>query len=119
MKTLFQIGFGVLLGGFILLFCMANDDWVIIRLPRAPWHAEPSFPFFETQIFVLILAGFGAGILSSLFPAYFFRRRRKSRELEKDRKIAALEIELAKANRLLAATAQKPGENTPAKRGAQ
>lgn len=109
MKTAFQISFGVLLGVFVLLFCMANDDWVVIHLPLAPWNTEPSFPIFETRVFALMLACFAAGIVLSLFLGYFLRVRRRRRDVEKDRKIRALEVELEKANRLIARTTTAPG----------
>ena len=108
MKTLIQIAIGVILGGFVLLFCMANDEWVVVHLPRLPWDSEPSVPVFEARVFSLMLASVGAGIVISLFIGYFLRLRRKGRELEKDRKIKALEQELQKAGRLMAATSGKP-----------
>ena len=112
MRTVLQISAGVLLGIFVLLFCMANDEWIVIHLPRAPWNAEPSFPAFETRVFALMLACFIAGILLSLFLAYFLGVRRRRQMLERDRKISALELELQKANRLMARTAQSSDDNT-------
>jgi hypothetical protein len=106
MKTILQIGFGVILGGFVLLFCMANDDWVIIRMPLAPWNIKPSIPVFETRLFALMLACFGAGILLTVFFVYFLKILHRGGQLERDRKIAQLENELTKANRLLAATSK-------------
>lgn len=113
MKTAFQISLGVLLGVFVLLFCMANDDWIVIHLPLAPWNTEPSFPVFETRVFALMLACFAGGLVLSLFLAYFLKVRRRRRELEKDRKISALEIELEKANRLIARTTTAPSRTAP------
>ena len=111
MRTLIQIAIGVLLGGFVLLFCMANDEWVVVHLPRLPWDSEPSVPVFEARVFALMLASVGAGVVCSLFVGYFLRRRRKRREAEKDRKIIALEQELQKSNRLIAATSGKPADD--------
>jgi hypothetical protein len=117
MKTILQIGFGVLLGGFVLLFCMANDDWVVIHLPLAPWNVKPSIPVFETRLFALMLACFGTGIFLSVFFVYFLKMMQRTGQLEKDRKIAALENELAKANRLLSATSKNMADDKNGSKG--
>ena len=119
MRTLIQIAIGVILGGFVLLFCMANDDWIVVHLPRLPWDSEPSVPIFEARVFVLMLASVGAGIVVSLFIGYFLRRRRRRREAEKDRKISALERELQKSNRLIAATSGKPAADADSDGGSK
>jgi hypothetical protein len=113
MRTAIQITFGVLLGGFILLFCMANDDWVVIHLPLAPWDAEPSFPIFEARVFALMLACLAVGLCLCFFLSFFLRVKRRNRDLEKEQKFAALEKELEKANRFIAATTKKSGGDAP------
>ena len=105
MRTIIQISIGVLLGVFVLLFCMANDDWVVIHLPLAPWSEKPSLPVFETRVFALMWACFFAGIVLCAFLGSLLRVRRLRRDAEKDRKMKSLEIELEKANRLIARTA--------------
>jgi hypothetical protein len=114
MRAVLQIGFGVMLGGFVLLFCMANDDWVVIHMPLAPWNADPSVPVFETRLFALMLTCLGAGILVTAFFVYFLKMFQRTGQLEKEKKIAALENELAKANRLLAATSKNLGDDKTA-----
>lgn len=113
MKTTLQIIAGVLLGGFILLFFAANNDWIVIRMPSAPWHTEPSFPIFETRVFALMLACLVVGILCSFFVFRFYRKLTMKKEHEQALKIENLEKELEKANRLIAATTKVTVANTP------
>ena len=103
MRAVFQIILGAILGIFLLLFFMANDDWVVIRLPSLPWHASPSWPFMEARLFGVMLISFALGVLSFALIAMVIGRRRQRFAEAKEQRIDALEKELEKANRLMAA----------------
>jgi hypothetical protein len=38
-----------------LLFALANDDWVVLRLPTMPWNAAPSIALFEARLSAVML----------------------------------------------------------------
>ncbi len=109
-RTIVQIVSGGLLGIFFLLFFMANDDWVVIRLPSAPWHNTPSYPVYEVRQFGVMLIAFFLGFLFFGLLSYFFGRRQNRLAQVKQARINELESELEKANRLMAAANKQAGE---------
>jgi hypothetical protein len=110
LRTVFQITFGGMLGIFLLLFFMANDDWVVIRLPSAPWHNTPSWPVYEARLFGVMIIAFAVGVIFSGGIVYLLRRRDKRAAEIKQIRINELEAELEKANRLMAAANKQAGE---------
>ena len=109
-RAAIQIVFGGMLGIFLLLFFMANDDWVVIHLPSAPWQNTPSFPLYEVRLFGVMLISFFLGAAFFGFLTYLFGRRQKRLARIKQDRINELESELEKANRLMAAAHKQAGE---------
>lgn len=107
MRAIIQIVFGGMLGIFLLLFFMANDDWVVIRLPSLPWYNTPSFPVFEVRLFGIMLICFFSGAMFFGILTYLLGRRQKKMARLKQKRIDELESELEKANRLMAAANNK------------
>ena len=62
---------GSLFGVFILLFGMANDDWVVIHFPSAPWSSEPAWPMFESRLWAVMLVGYIVGVAGAWIHAWF------------------------------------------------
>ena len=110
MRAILQTILGGAIGIFLLLFFMANDDWVVIRLPSLPWHRSPSWPFYEARLFGVMIASFLAGAITFAFLMTLVARRRLKTALAQQQQIEALEKELEKANRLMAAAQKQTGE---------
>ena len=96
MRATFQIVLGGIIGIFLLLFFMANDDWVTIRMPSVPWHSSPSWPAYEARLFAVFLVSFvlGGGVFA--FVAALMTRRRQQIHKVQQQRIEALEKELEK-----------------------
>jgi vacuolar-type H+-ATPase subunit I/STV1 len=103
-RVVFPLVVGVLMGVFLLLFSMVNSEWIAIRIPSMPWHSEPSWVAFESQLWLIMLVCFSSGVavLGILYMVSAIKwRRRFSRQLSR---IRELEQETQKADRLIAAT---------------
>lgn len=103
-RTVFLLFAGTAVGFFLLLFIAANDAWVVVHLPNPPWHPDPSRPAFEARLWAIMVAAFlfGLGVAGAFL--YPLRRIGGRRTHHQTSRIAELEEELEKTNRLLAAT---------------
>ena len=95
---------GSLFGIFMILFAVANGDWIVVSLPNSPWHSEPSHPAFESRLWAIMLVSFLLGSAITLIGVYLAQRMLKHRTAGYKKRIDELERELEKTNRLLAAT---------------
>ncbi len=98
---------GTVAGIFLILFALANDDWIVLSMPNPPWYRDPSWPAFESRLWAVMLASFLLGLVSAGAGVYAFRRGAGIRKGRQKQRIDALERELDKTNRLLAATRKK------------
>jgi hypothetical protein len=98
---------GVVLGIFVLFFLLANDAWVVINVPNAPWDPEPGWAAFEARLAAVMAASFVVGAVAAvlLYRLLGGEDRRRSR---RDRaRIEELEGELKNVSRLLASSRDK------------
>jgi hypothetical protein len=95
---------GAIIGGFVLLLGMANDDWVVISFPSAPWSNDPAWPMFEARLWSVMLVGLSLGGIGAWILALISRARLTRRNRDSEARVRALEEELEKTNRLLSAT---------------
>jgi predicted lysophospholipase L1 biosynthesis ABC-type transport system permease subunit len=95
---------GSVLGAFVLLFGMANDDWVVIHFPSAPWSSEPAWAMFETRLWAVMLASLVLGVAGTWIIALVARSKWTKMATRSQDRIQALEREIEKTNRLLSAT---------------
>jgi hypothetical protein len=86
---------------FILMFALANSDWIVVRLPTAPWSASPSNAAFEARSFAIMLTSFalGATVVSLLWRHAFTALKRRF-QLERAH-AESMESELAALGRLV------------------
>jgi len=91
----------VVLGIFALLFVMANDTWVVINIPTLPWKAEPSWPAFESQLWVVMLICFVVGMATWALISRLSAIEQRKKAASKQQRIQHLEKELKRANQLL------------------
>ncbi len=102
LKALVAAIAGAVVGIFALFFFIANDAWVAINIPSAPWNPEPSAAAFETTVSAIILVSFVVGLAAmSLvwFVVHEDQRRKRAQERKHTR---SLENELENLNRLVA-----------------
>ena len=93
---------GAVLGIFALFFIIANNSWVAINIPSAPWNPEPSAAAFETTVFAIMLVSFAVGLVAmSIIWFAVLKEQRRKRSQDKKR-IESLENELENLNRLVA-----------------
>ncbi len=57
---------GVVISVFAILFAIVNDQWVVIKIPTAPWRENPSKAAFEAQLWAVIAVSFSLGVFSTL-----------------------------------------------------
>jgi hypothetical protein len=98
---------GVLMGGFVLLFLLANDTWVVINIPTAPWNPEPGWAAFEARVAAVMAVSFVLGVIAAALAYRLLGgegRRRSRRDRER---IDELEGELKNVSRLLASSRDK------------
>ena len=94
---------GVLLGGFSILFVMANDAWVVVKIPSAPWSVEPS-DAFEARLAAIFAVCFATGALATLFTLGLLSTGRRRRAAYRIHRIKQLEIELERVDRLVSSS---------------
>jgi hypothetical protein len=106
---------GIAGGLFCILFALANSEWVVFSLPAWPWREEVGWPVFETRLWAVMLvsAVLGGGLSGALL--LLWRRVFSPRRDEESRR-AALEREVERLNRLLAAKRDQ-GYSGPGERG--
>jgi uncharacterized integral membrane protein len=104
LRTVLALVGGSFLGIFMILFAVANDDWIVVSLPNSPWHSQPSQPAFEARLWAVMLASFLLGSAVTGAGVYLVRRVLALRTAGQKKRIDELERELEKTNRLLAAT---------------
>ena len=98
---------GVLLGGFVLLFLLANDTWVVINIPNAPWDPEPGWAAYEARLAAVMAVSFVLGVVAAAV-AYRLLGGEDRRRSRRDRaRIDELEGEIKNVSRLLASSRDK------------
>jgi len=98
---------GVILGVFAILFMIANNSWVIVRIPSAPWSLEPAATAFESRSSAIMLTSFLTGCLTISILWRRTRMEQKKREHANLLHIEQLQKQLQKADRLLASSREK------------
>lgn len=98
---------GAPVGIFCILFAMANDAWVTIHIPSAPWSAIPSYPAFEATMWGVMLISLLAGLSLSFFLAAAYHRKHAREALKQQEHLRELETELQRVSRLLGAIGDK------------
>jgi len=100
-------GAGVLVLGFVLLFLLANDAWVVINIPNPPWDPAPGWAAFEARLAAVMFVCFALGAVAAIL-AYRFLGGEGRRRSQRDRaRIDELETELKNVSRLLASSRDK------------
>lgn len=104
-----------------LLFALANDEWVVIRLPTMPWNAAPSVAVFEARLFAVMLASLALGALLASLAWWRVNARLKRRFAAEGARSERMESELEALGRLVStARDREPEERNaggPAGRG--
>ena len=98
---------GAVVVAFLLLFLLANDAWVVINVPNAPWDPEPGWAAFEARLAAVMAVSFALGSIAAVVLYRLLGgddRRRSRRERER---IEELEGELKNVSRLLASSRDK------------
>ena len=95
---------GSLFGAFVLLVGMANDDWVVVYFPSAPWSIAPPWPMFEARLWAIMMVALSVGMAGAWIVALILRSRWTKMATKSQDRIQALEREIEKTNRLLSAT---------------
>ncbi len=83
LKALVAAIAGAVLGIFALFFIIANDSWVAINIPSAPWSPDPSAAAFEATVSAIMLVSFAVGlVVMSLvwFVVHKDQRRKRAEE---------------------------------------
>ena len=90
-----------------VLFFLANDEWVVILIPSAPWSTEPAAGAFEAHIAAMLAVPFAVGLGMGLLLRG--RRMRKlQRQLDDSKaQIGSLENEVENVSRLLSASSER------------
>jgi hypothetical protein len=86
---------------FALLFALANDDWVVLRLPTMPWNAAPSVAVFEARLFAVMLASLTLGALLASLAWWRVNARLKRRFAAEGARSKRMESELEALGRLV------------------
>ena len=102
LKALVAAIAGAVLGIFALFFIIANDSWVAVNIPSAPWSPDPSAAAFEATVFAVMLVSFAAGLVAMSLVWFVVLREQKRKRVEERKHIENLENELENLNRLVA-----------------
>ena len=102
LKALVAAIAGAVLGIFALFFIIANDSWVAINIPSAPWSPDPSAAAFEATVFAVILVSFAVGLAAMSLVWFVVLREQRKKRSEEQKHIENLENELENLNRLVA-----------------
>ncbi len=102
LKALVAAIAGAVLGIFALFFIIANDSWVAINIPSAPWNPEPSAAAFEATAFAVILVSFAVGLAAMSLVWLVVLKDQKRKRTEERKRTERLETELENLNRLVA-----------------
>jgi hypothetical protein len=86
---------------FALLFALANDEWVVLRLPTMPWNAAPSVALFEARLFAVMLASLTVGALLTSLAWWRVNARLKRRFAAEGARSQRMESELEALGRLV------------------
>ena len=97
---------------FALLFALANDEWIVMRLPTLPWNAAPSVAVFEARLFAVMLASLALGALLASLAWWRVNTRLKRRFAAEGARSERMESELEALGRLVS-TARPGGEIEP------
>ena len=89
---------------FALMFALANDDWVVLRLPTMPWNAAPSVAVFEARLFAVMLVSLGGGALIASLAWWRANSHLERRFAAEGARTARMESELAALGRLVSTT---------------
>lgn len=93
---------GAIVGIFTLFFIIANDSWVAINIPSAPWSPEPSAAAFETTVFAIMIVSFAVGLAAMSLVWFVIHKDQRRKRAQDKRRIESLENELENLNRLVA-----------------
>ena len=96
---------------FALMFALANDGWVILRLPTMPWSAAPSVAVLEARLFAVMLASLGGGALLASLTWWRASSHLKRRFAAEGARAARMESELAALGRLVSTTRDRGRES--------
>ena len=102
LKALVAAIAGAVLGIFALFFIIANDSWVAVNIPSAPWSPDPSAAAFEATVFAVMLVSFAAGLVAMSLVWFVVLREQKRKRAEERKHTESLENELENLNRLVA-----------------
>lgn len=98
---------GVLAGGFVLLFLLANDAWVVINIPNAPWDPEPGWAAFESRLAAVMTVSFVLGAVIAVIVYRLIGGEDRRRTRRDQARIEQLEGEIKNVSRLLASSRDK------------
>ena len=93
---------GAVLGIFALFFIIANDSWVVVNIPSAPWSPDPSWAAFEATVSAIILVSFAAGLVAMSIAWFVVLREQRKKRAGERKRTERLENELENLNRLVA-----------------
>ena len=102
MKALVAAIAGAVLGIFALFFIIANDSWVVVNIPSAPWSPDPSWAAFEATVAAVILVSFAVGLAAMSLVWFVVHKDQRRKRAEEQKHIESLENELENLNRLVA-----------------
>lgn len=100
---------GTLVGAGALLFVLANDGWVVVRIPALPWSTDSHLFAYEARLSGIVIIAFCCGALVSLIGvAGVGRKARRVLKETDNQRVHQLETELERVTRLLAVTRDEP-----------
>ncbi len=102
LKALVAAIAGAVLGIFALFFIIANDSWVAINIPSAPWSPDPSAAAFEATAFAVMLVSFAVGLVAMSLVWFVVHKDQRRKRSEERKHVESLENELENLNRLVA-----------------